>query len=600
MRNVAIIAHVDHGKTTLVDGLLKQAGTFRENEAAMTQDLIMDSNDQERERGITILAKTTSVVYKDTRITIIDTPGHADFGGEVERTLGMADGCLLVVDAQEGPMPQTKVVLQKALELGLKVIVVVNKIDKRDARIPEVLSATQDLFLDLATKEEQLDFPVLYAIGREGKAWNELPENPEAPATLEPLFQVMLNEVPEPMVTREGGLQLVVTNLEADTYQGKLVVGRVQRGSVRPGMNVLLMGEAGNETARVERVYRTDGLKRVELTEAIAGEVIALSGVRQAKIGDTIADPAQPEALPRISVDEPTLAMVFGTNTSPVAGREGKFVTSRQILDRIKRELETNVSMRLNISEAGEYVVSGRGELHLSVFIETLRREGYELEVGKPRVVTKEIDGVTCEPIEELTINVAPDYVGAVTGEVGRRRGILLAQKDLSDGTSRLRFEITTRGLIGLRSALLTLSRGTATMSSLFLRWERMGAPIPRSRNGVLISSETGKALGHGLENAQNRGTTFIVPGVEVYAGMIVGLNSREDDLEINVCRAKQLTNVRSNAEIGVVLIPPVTFSLEQCLDFIEDDELLEATPTSLRMRKAILDSNKRKRAAKG
>jgi GTP-binding protein len=596
LRNIAIIAHVDHGKTTLVDGLLKQAGTFRENEAAMSQELIMDSNDQERERGITILAKTTAVTYKDTRITIIDTPGHADFGGEVERTLGMAEGVVLVVDAQEGPMPQTKFVLRKALGLGLKVILVINKIDKKASRIPEVLSKTHDLFLDLATDMDQLEFPVIYAIGREGKAWAELPADPTEEATLEPLFEAILKYIPAPSIA-EGSLQMMVSNLEADAYQGKLVVGRISRGSIKSGQTISLMGEDGTVQAKVERVYVTQGLKRTEVESASSGEVVILSGVKAAKIGDTIAENgAAAEALPRIKVEEPTLSMQFGANTSPLAGREGKYVTSRQILDRITRELETNVSMKFSHGEQGEYILAGRGELHLAVFIETLRREGYELEVGKPQVVTREIDGHEHEPLEELIVTVPQDYVGAVTGEIGRRRGLLLQQSELSDGSSELLFNITTRGLIGLRSTMLTLSRGTATMNSTFMRWEPKGLPIPKIRNGALIASEGGKTTTHGLENAQARGILFVHPGTEVYEGMIVGLNGRDDDLEVNVCREKKLTNVRSNAEISDGFTPATILSLEQSLDFLEDDELLEVTPISLRLRKMILNLNERQK----
>ncbi len=598
LRNVAIIAHVDHGKTTLVDGLLKQAGTFRENEAAMSQSLIMDSNDQERERGITILAKNTAVAYKGIKINIIDTPGHADFGGEVERTLGMADGAILVVDAQEGPMPQTKFVLKKALALGLKMMVVVNKIDKRDARVEWVLNRTHDLFLDLATDMDQLEFPVFYAIGREGKAWNDMPADASEEATLAPIFEGILEFVPAPKVTLEGTLQMVVSNLEADMYQGPLVMGRLHRGNVQQGQMVALLQEDGvSSQSRVEKVYVSQGLKRVEVPQAFAGDIIAISGIKNAKIGDTVSDTQNQEALPRLTVEAPTLKMAIAANSSPMAGREGKFVTSRQLLDRIKRELETNVSMRLFPGEGTEFILAGRGELHLSVFIETLRRENFELEVGKPQVITQEIDGVMSEPLEELTVDVASDYVGSVTGEVGRRRGILQSQEEQSDGTTRLTFEISTRGLIGLRSQLLTLSRGTAALSSLFLRWVPVGQAIPRSRNGVLLASEGGKAFAYSLEVVQNRGTAFIGAGTEVYQSMIIGLNTREDDIEINVTKEKKQTNVRSNADISVQLTPPTIYSLEQCLDFLEEDELLEATPTSLRLRKKILDPTLRKRS---
>ncbi len=599
IRNVAIIAHVDHGKTTLVDGLLKQSKTFRENEAAFSQTLIMDSNDQERERGITILAKNTAVTYQDTKINIIDTPGHADFGGEVERTLNMADGAILVIDAQEGPMPQTKFVLKKALEIGLRPIVIINKIDKRDARVETVISRTYDLFLDLATDEAQLEFPIYYAIGRDGKAWAEMPENPEEEADLTPIFEAILEHVPAPEGDINGSFQLLVTTLDRDNFQGKYAIGRVRRGVAKPGLPIVLIGKNGQENGRIDKVFVSQGLKRVEVSEAPTGDIVAITGVKNATIGDTLADATNPEALPTIEIEEPTLRMSVSVNTSPFAGKEGQFVTSRQLLDRIQKELETNVSLRLEIKDGGEYILSGRGELHLSVFIETLRREGYELQVGKPQVITKEIDGKTMEPLEELTVDVANDSVGAVTSEVGRRKGVLLSQIENGDGTTRLLFDITTRGLLGLRNQILTLSRGTAIMNSLFLRYEPMGAPIQKLRNGVLIASEAGKVMSYGLENAQERGITFVPPQTDVYMGMIIGLNQREADMEINVCKEKKLTNVRSNAEIGVVLTPPMILSLEQSLDFLEDDELLEVTPKNLRLRKKILNATQRARASK-
>lgn len=599
LRNVAIIAHVDHGKTTLVDGLLKQSKTFRENEAAFSQTLILDSSDQEKERGITILAKNTAVKYKDTKINIIDTPGHADFGGEVERTLNMADGAILVIDAQEGPMPQTKFVLKKALEIGLKPIVVINKIDKPNARISQVISKTHDLFLDLVTDVDQLDFPVYYAIGREGKAWEKLPENKDEKADLTPIFDAIINHIPAPEVQKDKPFQMLVTSLDRDSFQGKYAVGKIKRGSIKPGTTIALIKKDGSkEQARIDKVYVSLGLKRVEVEEAFAGDIVALTGIKNAGIGETIADNNNPEALPTIIIEEPTLKMSIAANTSPFAGREGDFVTSRQILERIEKELETNVSLKLDLGEDGGYVLSGRGELHLSVFIETLRREGYELQVGKPQVITKIIDGKQNEPIEELTIDVAMDYTGAITSEIGRRKGNLLSQEENSDGTVRLVFEISTRGLLGLRSQLLTLSRGTAIMNSLFLRFDPLGSSIPKLRNGALIASETGKAVAYGINNAQGRGTIFINPQAQVYVGMIVGLNSREGDLEVNVCKEKKLTNMRSSgADDAIILTPPTILSLEQSLDFLEDDELLEVTPKSLRLRKKILNTTERVRA---
>ncbi|MBI3260972.1 translational GTPase TypA [Candidatus Berkelbacteria bacterium] len=605
LRNVAIIAHVDHGKTTLVDGLLKQSKTFRENEPEMGQALILDSNDQERERGITILAKNTAITYlpagqagREVKINIIDTPGHADFGGEVERTLAMADGALLLIDAQEGPMPQTKFVLKYALELGLKIIVVINKIDKKDARVEEVIRKTHDLFLELAKHESELDFPVYFAIGRDGKAWDKEPHDFSEPADLSPLFKGIIEHVPAPVADEAGAFQMVVTTLDWDSYQGKYAIGRIARGSARPGLKVTVLGEHGaSDPGVIDAVYVSQGLKRVQVPAAAAGDIVALTGFKNAKIGDTIADALTPEALPRITIAPPTLKMAVSANTSPFVGREGKFVTSRQILERIERELETNVSLKMELSDQAEFLLSGRGELHLSVLIETLRREGYELQVGKPTVITQIQDGKIVEPIEELTVDVGAAYAGAVTAEVGRRRGLLIVQSDRSDGTVRLMFEITTRGLLGLRNQLLTISRGTAVMNSFFVKFASIGAPISKLRNGVLIASEAGKAVTYGLNIAQGRGATFIEPQTQVYKGMIIGLNSREEDIEINVTKEKKMTNVRaSTSDISVILAPPVVMSLEQCLDFLEDDELLEVTPKSLRLRKKILDTTQRAR----
>jgi GTP-binding protein len=599
IRNVAIIAHVDHGKTTLVDGLLKQAKTFRENEAEFSQTLIMDSNDQERERGITILAKNTAVNYKDVKINIIDTPGHADFGGEVERTLNMADGAILVIDAQEGPMPQTKFVLKKALEIGLKIIVVINKIDKKNAQIKQVLDRTYDLFLDLAKNESQLDFPVLYAVAREGKAWTQKPIGVDATADLTPIFEAILEYIPEPTANAAGEFQMLVSALDWDSYQGKYAIGKVTRGIAKTGLPITIINSHGiKETTKIDKIFVSSGLKRVEVQEAKSGDIIAITGLKNAGIGETVASTTNPEALPTIEIEEPTLSMSISANSSPFAGKDGQFVTGRQILDRIKKELETNVSLKLRIGNEGEYVISGRGELHLSVFIETLRREGYELQIGRPQVITKEISGQKCEPFEELTIDVESEYANNVIGEIIKRKGTLIHQSEMSDGTTRLVFEITTRGMLGLRNQLLTLSRGTAISNSMFLDFRPTSMVIPRLRNGVLIASETGKAVIFGLNNAQNRGITFIEPQTEVYRGMIVGLNSRESDLDINVAKEKQLTNIRSaHADEALVLTPATILSLEQCIDFLEDDELLEVTPKNLRLRKKILDPTKRNRA---
>ncbi|MCE1247824.1 MAG: translational GTPase TypA [Firmicutes bacterium] len=601
IRNIAIIAHVDHGKTTLVDGLMKQSKTFRHNESAMSQTLILDSNDQERERGITILAKNTAIDYKGTRINIIDTPGHADFGGEVERTLSMAEGALLLIDAHEGPMPQTKFVLKKALEQGLKVIVVINKIDKQYARVEEVIGLVSDLFLDLATDESQLEFPIYYAIGRDAKAWKDMPADFNEEADLSPLFDAIIEHIPEPPMDNEGPLQLLVSSLDWDFYQGKYCVGKIRRGIIRKGMNVVLANDQGiRETAQIASIYVAKGLKRAEVDEATSGDIVSVTGLKNAGIGDTICDPEFPDALPGIKVEEPTLKMFFGPNTSPFAGREGQFVTGRQLLERIQRELETNVAMKLDINENGDYIVSGRGELHLSVFIETLRREGYEMEVGRPQVITKEIHGVTHEPVEELTVNVDTQYVNNVIGELCKRKAMLILQEENDDGTAKVVFEAATRSLLGLRSQLLTISRGTAVMNSIFMKYAPMGEPLAKMRNGALIASETGRSVAYGLNIGQAHGALFIDPQTDVYAGMVIGLHAKEMDLEINVIKEKKATNMRStSSDSAILLTPPTVMSLETCLDFLEDDELLEVTPNNLRLRKKILDKALRFRAEK-
>ena len=600
IRNVAIIAHVDHGKTTLVDGLLKQSNTFRENQAEMSQTLLMDSGDQESERGITITAKQTSIYHGDYKINIIDTPGHADFSGEVERTLNMADGVILVVDAQEGPMPQTKFVLSKALELGLKPIVVVNKIDKPARRITEVNDEVSDLFLELATNDDQLLYPTYYAIGRDGKAWPEVPENPEADANFEPIFDAIINEIPAPKVELEGDFQLLVTSLTYDNFLGKYAIGRISRGKVKSGEQIALIKRDGTvKKAKIDKLFAYRGLNREEIQEAFAGDIVAITGVSEAEIGETLADVNNPEALPTIEVEKPTLSMYLGPNTSPMKGREGEFTTSRQIGDRLKKELETNVSLQVEESGIG-FIISGRGELHLSVLIETLRREGFEFEVGRPQVVTIQEDGVEKEPVEELIIEVAPEFVGAVSQEMGARRAEMRAQESLPTGATRLTYIITTRAMIGLRNLMLTATKGTIIMNSLPYGYQEMGAKIPSSRNGVLIAFEKGVSTPYALQSAESRGELFIGPGTEVYAGMIVGLNNRQEDLEINVVKEKHLTNMRSKSSDGAVQLTPFTdLSLEQCIDFIEDDELLEVTPQNLRLRKRYLDSNERKRMKK-
>jgi len=598
IRNVAIIAHVDHGKTTLVDGLLKQSNTFRSNQAEMAQDLIMDSGDQEHERGITITAKQTAVYHGDYKINIIDTPGHADFSGEVERTLNMADGVLLVVDAQEGPMPQTKFVLSKALELGLKPVVIVNKIDKPSRRIDEVIDEVSDLFLELAVDDSQLHYPVYYAIARDGKAWTELPDNPAEHTDLTPIFDAIINDIPQPSVESDKPFQLLVTSLQYDSFLGKYAIGRITRGSVKKAQQLALMKRDGAVTkAKVDKLFVYRGLNREEVDEAGAGDIVAITGIADAHIGETLADAESPEALPVIDIEAPTLSMYLGPNTSPLKGKEAKYNTSRQIGDRLKQELETNVSLRVAEDGIG-FIVSGRGELHLSVLIETLRREDFEFEVGRPQAVTIEEDGVTKEPVEELLIEVAPEFVGAVSQELGSRKAAPIKQEQTSSGTTRSIYIIPTRAMIGLRNLLLTATKGTVIMNSLPHGYQPLGAKLQQTRNGALVATEAGVTTAYALDAAAARGELIIGPGTTVYQGMIVGIYNRQGDLDLNVCRAKQLTNMRSSSSDGTIQLTPYTdLSLEQSIDFIENDELLEVTPKSLRLRKKFLNPNERKRA---
>ena len=605
IRNVAIIAHVDHGKTTLVDALLKQSNTFRDNQAEMNQTLIMDSGDQEHERGITITAKQTSVHYNGYKINIIDTPGHADFSGEVERTLNMADGVLLIVDAQEGPMPQTKFVLKKALDLKLKPVVIINKIDKPAARIEEVKDEISDLFLELATDESQLNYPIYYAVARDGKAGKttDLDDN------LHVIFDSIINDMPSPKIDADEskGLQLLVASLAADNYLGKYAIGKIHRGKIKHGQSVKVLkttfenGEpkVTSENAKIDRLYVYRGLGKEEVQEAFAGDIVAVTGIADANIGDTIATGDNPEALPTIELEPPTLSIYIGPNTSPLKGKEGEFTTSRQISDRLHKELETNIALKITQDGLG-YKVSGRGELHLSVLIETMRREGYELEAGRPEVVYKEIDGKKCEPFEDLTIEVSPEYVGAVSQELGIRKAELISQELTSTGATRFTYEISTAALIGLRNQLMTATKGTVLMSSIPKGYREIESKYKPERNGVLISFESGTSTAYALDMAQARGILFIPPQVPVYQGMIVGLSNKKDDIDLNVCREKQLTNMRTHASDGAIQLTPYTnLSLEQCLDFLLDDELLEVTPKSLRLRKRQLDPIKRKREAK-
>lgn len=600
IRNVAIIAHVDHGKTTLLDGLLKQSNTFRANQAEMDQSLIMDSGDQEHERGITITAKQTSVYYGDYKINVIDTPGHADFSGEVERTLNMADGVILVVDSQEGPMPQTKFVLSKALELGLKPVVMINKIDKPSRRIDEVLDEVSELFLELAIDDSQLHYPVYYAIGREGKAWSELPDNPSEHTDLTPIFDAIINDIPAPSVAIDKPFQMLVTSLAHDSFLGKYAIGRINRGTIKRGQQISLMKRDGSvQNVKVDKLFGYRGLTREEIDEAGAGDIVAITGIADAHIGETLADKDNPEALPVIDIEAPTISMYLGPNTSPLKGKEAKYNTSRQIGDRLKQELETNVSLRVADEGIG-FVVSGRGELHLSVLIETLRREDFEFEVGRPQAVTIEEDGVTKEPVEELLVEVGGEFLGAVSQEMGARRATTLKQEQTASGATRVTFIIPTRAMIGLRNILMTATKGTIIMNSLPHGYQPLGAKLQQLRNGALIATEAGSTTAFALDNAAARGILYVGPGTTVYQGMIVGLYNRSGDLDVNVCRGKQLTNMRTSSSDGTIQLTPFTdLSLEQSIDFLEDDELLEVTPKSVRLRKRFLDPNQRKRAAK-
>ncbi|HSX52956.1 MAG TPA: translational GTPase TypA [Patescibacteria group bacterium] len=600
IRNIAIIAHVDHGKTTLVDGLLKQSQTFRDNQAEMAQDLIMDSGDQERERGITITAKVTSVQHDDYRINIIDTPGHADFSGEVERTLNMADGCLLIVDAQEGPMPQTKFVLGKALAAELKPIVIINKIDKVGSRIKEVEDELADLFLELVVHEDQLHYPVYYAVGRAGKAWDTPPTDIEAKGDLSVIFDAVVEHIPAPKVELNKPFQMLVTALAWDSFKGKYAVGRITRGHIKAGQAVALIQKDGQQVkTKVDNVYMSHGVSKSEVGEAVAGDIVQLTGIGEAQIGETIADSEVPEALPVIEVEAPTLKVYLGPNTSPFKGTEGEFTTSRQIGERLNKELETNVSLRVEEDKIG-FLVAGRGELHLSVLIETMRREGYEFEVGRPQVITKEEGGKTVEPVEELIIEVPAEHVGTVQMELGQRKAILKEQFASPKGVTKLVYELPTRALLGLRNILMTNTKGTIVMNSLMIGYQEQGTSLQQLRNGALIAFEAGVTTPYALQTAQERGICYVGPAEKVYAGQIVGLNKRGEDMEINVCKAKHLTNMRSSSSDGVVqLTPPVILSLEQCIDFLENDELLEVTPKNLRLRKRELDQNNRKRVIK-
>lgn len=595
LRNIAIIAHVDHGKTTLVDAMLRQSHVFRSNE--QVNERVMDSGDIERERGITILSKNTAILYDDIKINIVDTPGHADFGGEVERVLNMVDGVVLLVDAFEGPMPQTKYVLRKALEQKLKPIVVINKIDRPDQRVDDVYDEVLELFMELDADDDQLDFPVIYATARDGVAKFKMEDESN---NLEPLMQTIVKEIPAPQGDADGPLQMMVTTLEADDYVGRVAIGRIIRGSVRPNQNVVIISGDHETKTKVGKVYVYQGLKRVDVDEAGMGEIVALTGLGDVSIGYTVADAENPEALPTINIDEPTLSMTFGVNTSPFAGREGQFVTSRHLRDRLYKEIETNVAMRVEETDSADvFKVSGRGELHLSILIEQMRREGYELQVGKPEVVYKTINGQMCEPMENLTVEVPQEYMGAVMEALGTRKAELSNMTELS-GYIRMEFFIPARGLIGFRSELLTSTKGNGIMNHIFHGYVPYKGDMSGRSHGSLVAFEQGETTGYGIFSLQDRGTMFISPGQQVYEGMIVGENSRDIDMDINPCKKKNVTNMRTSAsDEAIRLTPPRILSLEQALEYINDDELVEVTPENIRLRKAILDRTARGRAAK-
>ncbi|ERM92999.1 GTP-binding protein [Caldanaerobacter subterraneus subsp. yonseiensis KB-1] len=597
VRNVAIIAHVDHGKTTLVDAMLKQSGIFRWNEKV--EERILDFNDLERERGITILAKNTAVRYKDVKINIVDTPGHADFSGEVERVLKMVDGVLLLVDSFEGPMPQTRFVLSKALELDLKPIVVISKIDRPDARPNEVIDEVFDLFIELGANDDQIDFPVVYTSGKEGIAKLDLKEESY---DLRPLFETIIKYIPAPSGDIEGPFQLIVTTLDYDDYIGRIAIGKVVRGRIKAGEEVAICKRDGSiQKFNINNIYQFEGLKRVPVEEAKLGDIVAVSGISDIEIGETIADKDNPEPVDFVKIEEPTVSMTFSVNTSPFAGTEGKYVTSRHLRERLFKELETNVALRVEETDSPDsFKVSGRGELHLSILIETMRREGYELQVSKPTVIFKEVNGVKMEPIELLTVDIPEEYMGVVMEKLGPRKAELMDMHTLKPGTIRLKFKIPTRGLIGYRSEFLTDTKGNGIMTSVFYGYEPYKGEIPSRSRGALVAFETGIATTYGLYHAQERGTLFIEPGTKVYEGMVVGMNSRSGDIEVNVCKKKHVTNLRSaTAEEALRLSPVKKMTLEEALEFIDNDELVEVTPQSIRIRKKILDSQQRYKSAK-
>ena len=596
IRNIAIIAHVDHGKTTLVDALLKQSHVFRENE--QVAERVMDSGDIEKERGITILSKNTSVMYNGVKINIVDTPGHADFGGEVERVLKTVDGVLLLVDAFEGPMPQTREVLKKALALNLKPIVVINKIDRPGAEPEKALDKVIELFIELNASDEQLDFPVIYASAKNGIAKMNLSDDSD---NITCIFDTIIDKIEPPTCDMDGTMQMLVSNIDYDDYLGRIAIGRIERGKIKNGMPVSICKQEKNTQGKIAKLFTYMGLKRVEVDEVDAGDIVAISGIPDISIGDTICDLANPEKIPFVNIDEPTVSMTFSVNNGPFAGQEGEFVTSRHIRDRLFKELERNVSLRVKETASPDsFEVCGRGELHLSVLIEEMRREGYELLVSRPKVIFKEIDGVKCEPIEDLVVNVPDDAIGTVIEKLGRRKAEMKNMEPAEAGHTKIEFKIPARGLIGYRTEFLTDTKGTGTMNSIFDCYEPYKGDIQARTRGVLVAFEQGTSITYGLYNAQLRGELFIGPGVEVYEGMIVGINSRNEDISINVCKEKHLTNTRaSGSDDALRLVPPIQLSLEKAIEFIAEDELVEVTPKNIRLRKVILNNKDREQAAR-
>ena len=596
IRNIAIIAHVDHGKTTLVDALLKQSHVFRENE--QVAERVMDSGDIEKERGITILSKNTSVMYNGVKINIVDTPGHADFGGEVERVLKTVDGVLLLVDAFEGPMPQTREVLKKALALNLKPIVVINKIDRPGAEPEKALDKVIELFIELNASDEQLDFPVIYASAKNGIAKMNLSDDSD---NITCIFDTIIDKIEPPTCDMDGTMQMLVSNIDYDDYLGRIAIGRIERGKIKNGMPVSICKQEKNTQGKIAKLFTYMGLKRVEVDEVDAGDIVAISGIPDISIGDTICDLANPEKIPFVNIDEPTVSMTFSVNNGPFAGQEGEFVTSRHIRDRLFKELERNVSLRVKETASPDsFEVCGRGELHLSVLIEEMRREGYELLVSRPKVIFKEIDGVKCEPIEDLVVNVPDDAIGTVIEKLGRRKAEMKNMEPAEAGHTKIEFKIPARGLIGYRTEFLTDTKRTGTMNSIFDCYEPYKGDIQARTRGVLVAFEQGTSITYGLYNAQLRGELFIGPGVEVYEGMIVGINSRNEDISINVCKEKHLTNTRaSGSDDALRLVPPIQLSLEKAIEFIAEDELVEVTPKNIRLRKVILNNKDREKAAR-